>query len=191
MMIEGKTCYFETPGKENTPKTLELSIEAAKKLESKTILLSSTTGYSADMALDMIEDDLKLVVVGHSYGFKEPGKNEMDQKTISRLRAKKNAEILFATHGFSGIEKSFSAKYGGVYPHRMVADTLRIFSQGTKVLFEDMIMAADAGLIPIHEEIVSVGGTGRGLDTAMVVKTVHAGEFFNTAVKRIICFPLE
>src|SRR6056297_1347648 len=190
-MTEGKIVYFETPGKENTQKTLELSIKAAKHIDSKMILLSSTTGYSAEMALDMIEDDLKLVVVGHSFGFKEPGKNEMDQKVIKRLKEQKNAEILFATHGFSGIEKSFSSKYGGIYPHRIVADTLRIFSQGTKVLFEDMIMAADAGLIPIHEEIVSVGGTGRGLDTAMVIKTVHASELFDAAVERIICLPLK
>ncbi|MFW5871856.1 MAG: hypothetical protein ACOCUT_01995 [bacterium] len=190
-MIETKTVYFEKPGKENTKETLELSILAAKQLQSKTLLLSSTTGYSAEMALDMIDEDMKLVVIGHSYGFKEPGKNEMDPQTIKRLQATKNAEIFFATHGFSGIEKSFSSKYGGIYPHRMIADTLRIFSQGTKVIFEDMIMAADAGLVPIHEEIVSVGGTGRGLDTAMIIKTVHAGELFDSAVKRIICLPLK
>src|SRR6056297_2139522 len=191
LMPEGKIIYFETPGKENTRKTLELSIQAAKTLDSKTILLSSTTGYSAEMALDLLDDDLKLIVVGHSYGFKEPGKNEIDPKTVKRLQETKNAAVYFATHGFSGIEKSFSSKYGGIYPHRMIADALRIFSQGTKVLFEDMIMAADAGLVPIHEDIVSAGGTGRGLDTAMIIKTVHAGELFDSAVKRVLCLPLK
>jgi hypothetical protein len=78
-----------------------------------------------------------------------------------------------------------------MYPHRMIADTLRIFSQGTKVIFEDMIMAADAGLIPIHEDIVSAAGTGRGLDTAIVIKSVHAGELFHSAVKQIVCLPLK
>ncbi len=190
-MIEAKTVYFENPGKENTKETLELSVQAAKTIESKTLLLSSTTGYSAEMALDMIDDEINLVVIGHSYGFKEPGKNEMDPKTIKRLKDTKNASVFFATHAFTGIEKSFSSKYGGMYPHRMIADTLRIFSQGTKVIFEDMIMAADAGLIPIHEDIVSAGGTGRGLDTAMVIKSVHAGELFNSAVSRILCLPLK
>lgn len=190
-MIEAKTVYFETPGKENTKETLELSIQAAKKIESKTLLISSTTGYSAEMALDMIDDEINLVVIGHSYGFKEPGKNEMDTKTIKRLQETKNASVFFATHAFTGIEKSFSAKYGGMYPHRMIADTLRIFSQGTKVIFEDMIMAADAGLIPIYEDIVSAAGTGRGLDTAMVIKSVHAGELFHSAVKQIVCLPLK
>ena len=190
-MIEAKTIYFENPGKENTNKTLELSIEAAKGLGSKTLLISSTTGYSAEMALDMIDETINLVVIGHSFGFKEPGKNEMDPKTIQRLQETKNAAVFFATHAFTGIEKSFSSKYGGMYPHRMIADTLRIFSQGTKVIFEDMIMAADAGLIPIHENIVSAGGTGRGLDTAMIIKSVHAGELFQSAVKRLLCLPLK
>ncbi len=190
-MIEETTVYFKNPGKENTQKTLELSITAAKKLESKTLLISSTTGYSAELALDMMDDDIKLVVIGHSYGFKEPGKNEMDSKTIKRLQETKNASVFFATHAFTGLEKSFSTKYGGMYPHRMIADTLRIFSQGTKVIFEDMIMAADAGLVPIHEDIVSAGGTGRGLDTAMVIKSVHAGELFHSAVKKILCLPLK
>jgi len=190
-MNEEKTVYFEKPGKENTQKTLELSIRAAKQLKSKILLIPSTTGFSAELALDMIDDEINLVVIGHSYGFKEPGKNEMEPKTINRLWETKNASVFFATHAFTGIEKSFSSKYGGMYPHRMVADTLRIFSQGTKVLFEDMVMAADAGLIPIHEDIVSVGGTGRGLDTAMIIKSVHAGELFQSAVKSVLCLPLK
>jgi len=190
-MLEAKTVYFENPGKENTKETLKLAIQAAKTIHSKTLLLSSTTGYSAEMALDMIDDDIKLVVIGHSFGFKEPGKNEMDPETIKRLQESKNASVFFATHAFTGIEKSFSSKYGGMYPHRMIADTLRIFSQGTKVIFEDMLMAADAGLIPIHEDIVSAGGTGRGLDTAMIIKSVHAGELFHSAVKRFLCLPLK
>jgi len=75
--------------------------------------------------------------------------------------------------------------YGGIYPHRMIGDTFKIFSQGTKVLFEDMIMASDSGLIPVNDWIVSAGGTGRGLDTAMVIKSVNSDHLFHTKIKKI------
>ncbi len=189
-MFSKETLYFEEYKRENTEKVLEQSIKKAEELSSRTLLLPSTTGYSAEMVLDMTEGkDLNVVIVGHNYGFKEPGKNEMEAKTIERIK-KSNAQLLFTTHAFSALEKSFSKPYGGMYPHRIIADTLRVFSQGTKVLMEDMVMAADAGMVPIHEWIVSTGGKGRGLDTSMIIKTVHSDEFFKAKIKETICFPI-
>jgi len=50
-------------------------------------------------------------------------------------------------------------------------------------------MAADAGLVRVDEEIVSIGGTGRGADTAVVLQPSYVHRFFNIKVKEIICKP--
>jgi hypothetical protein len=50
-------------------------------------------------------------------------------------------------------------------------------------------MAADAGLVSPEEEVIAIAGTGRGADTAIVVKPAHAHDAFSLRVKEIICKP--
>jgi len=71
----------------------------------------------------------------------------------------------------------------------VVAMTLRMFGQGMKVACEIAAMAADAGLVRTDEEIITIGGTGRGADTAVVVQPACTHRFFGLKVKEIICKP--
>lgn len=182
--------YFDKPGEQHTQETLRLCIEEVLKLESKTLVIPSTTGNSALMAMDMLSDhpQVRLVVIGHRYGFREPGKNEMPETIIQKIR-EKGHQVFWGTHLLTGLEKEFVNTYGGLHPHRLIADTFRIFSQGVKVLFEDAVMAADAGLIPVGQWIVSAGGTGRGLDTAMTVKVHHSDALLKSKIAKILCMP--
>jgi hypothetical protein len=50
-------------------------------------------------------------------------------------------------------------------------------------------MAADAGLIGTNEEVISIGGTANGADTALVIKPAHTQDFFELKVKEILCKP--
>ena len=52
-------------------------------------------------------------------------------------------------------------------------------------------MAADAGLIRTDEEIISIGGTKRGVDTALLLKAAHTQNFFDLKVKEILCKPSD
>ena len=51
------------------------------------------------------------------------------------------------------------------------------------------MMAADAGLVELHEPIVDNGGTGYGSDTAVVIRPAPSAEFLDSKVDRIICMP--
>ena len=51
------------------------------------------------------------------------------------------------------------------------------------------LMAADAGAVRTDEEVISIGGTGRGADTAVVLNPVNTTDFFNLKVKGILCKP--
>jgi hypothetical protein len=52
-------------------------------------------------------------------------------------------------------------------------------------------MALDAGMIPYGEEVIAVGGTGRGADTAVIIKPAHANNILDTWISEIICKPKE
>jgi hypothetical protein len=51
-------------------------------------------------------------------------------------------------------------------------------------------MACDAGLIP-PEEVIAVAGTGRGADTAAIVKAESSNRFFDIKIREIIIKPYE
>ena len=73
----------------------------------------------------------------------------------------------------------------------VAAHALRILGQGMKVCVEISMMAADAGLVELHEPIVAVAGTGHGADTAVVIRPAPTAEFLDSKVDRIICMPRQ
>ena len=66
---------------------------------------------------------------------------------------------------------------------------LHCASEGMKVVLEIAAMAADAGLVRTDEDVICIGGTGRGADTAVVLQPSYVHRFFDTRVKEIICKP--
>ena len=101
----------------------------------------------------------------------------------------KKVNILTTTHVLSGAERGISRKFGGIYPVEIIANSLRIFGQGVKVTVEIAVMALDEGLIPYGEDIIAVGGTGKGADTAVVIRPAHAASILDTYIAEIICKP--
>ena len=75
-----------------------------------------------------------------------------------------------------------------IYPALLIADTLRLFGQGTKVAVEISIMAADAGTLT-GDDIVAIGGTARGADTALVLKPANQSDLFSMRIREVICKP--
>jgi hypothetical protein len=62
--------------------------------------------------------------------------------------------------------------------------------EGMKVAVEITAMAADAGLVRTDEEVVSIAGTGRGADTALVVRPAISRRLFNMRIERILAKPV-
>ena len=129
-----------------------------------------------------------MTVVTHVAGFREPFVMEMDGVERDRLSAT-GAVVVTATHALSGVERGVNKKYQGAYPALIMADTLRLFGQGMKVAVECAIMAADAGTLS-GSRIVSMGGTGRGIDTAIVMTPGHSATLFEQVkIHEVICKP--
>jgi hypothetical protein len=180
--------YFEKAGKENTVATLNAAYDRAKQLGIKEIVVASTTGETAYLALDIFKDCVLTAVTYHA-GFKEPFKSVMKDDVKEDLE-KKEVTVVKATHALSGVERSLAKKHSGVYPVLIVADTLRLFGQGTKVAVEVAIMAADAGALS-GADIIAIGGSSKGADTALVLRPANQSDLFDLKIRETICKPRD
>jgi len=177
---------WEKPGPENSERTLEAAAERAAELGIKEVVVASASGKTAVLAMKAFKG-CHVVVVTHHCGFAKPWQNEMRESVMDRLD-EHGATIVTGTHVLSGIERSFTGKFEGIYPTQIVAETLRLFGQGVKVCVEASVMAADAGALS-GGPIVAIGGTGSGADTAVILTPAHANKFLELRVHEIICKP--
>jgi uncharacterized protein len=181
--------YFSGKGSEFTKETARLAVARAKELGITEFVIASNLGPSARALIEELGGDGSgVAVVTHAAGFKEPFSMEMgdvERTEISRT----GASVITAGHALSGVERGLSSKHQGSYPALIMADTLRLFGQGMKVAVECAVMAADAGALS-GGRIVSIGGSGRGADTAVVMTPGHAAKIFEQAtIHEIICKP--
>ncbi|MDF1556519.1 MAG: pyruvate kinase alpha/beta domain-containing protein [Deferrisomatales bacterium] len=179
--------YFDGRGTMNTTRVLDLVKVRAATLSIGTVVIPSTGGATGLLAAEHLSV-LDVVVVSHSTGYGGPGMQQMPAATRSDIEAK-GARVLTTTHAFGGVGRSVRKKFDTWQVEEIIAQTLKRFGEGTKVAIEVSLMAADAGLIPAHEEIIACGGSGHGLDTALVLKPTHAQTFFDLEVLEIICKP--
>jgi hypothetical protein len=190
--MESKITYFDKPGgEENTDDTLTLAKARAEELGIKTIVVASTIGGTAVKAVDVFKG-YKVIVVTHVASFREPDTQEFTEANRKTVESK-GAIVLTAAHAFGGIHRALRRGDGPPAPQPVIGDviamTLRTFGQGMKVACEIATMAADAGLVRTDEEVIAIGGTGRGADTAVVVQPQPTHHFFNLKVKEVICKP--
>lgn len=179
--------YFDKRGPQNTDETLELSLERAQELGISDVLVASTRGYTGIKAAEVFKD-LNLVVVSHSMGYKENGVREMSRENQKSIE-EKGAKVLTGTHVFAGVERAIKDHFSTVYPTEIIAETLLVFSDGVKVGVEITAMATDAGLISSSRDIISIGGSNQGADTALVIKPANSKRLFEMKIKEIIAIP--
>ena len=177
--------YWKSAGAVHTEKTVELALRKAAEYGIKSVVVASNSGKTAELLAEKAEN---VVCVTHANGFKEPGVSEMSAEQREFLVSKK-VKVLTTTHVLSGAERGISRKFGGAFPVEIMANTLKFFGQGVKVSVEIAVMALDAGLIPYGEDIIAIGGTGRGADTAVVIRPAHAANIFDTYIAEVICKP--
>jgi len=98
------------------------------------------------------------------------------RREYSRIRERllrEGVKIIQGTRSFAPPSRFLRWDYPT--PEAIIDRTLEIFGSGTKVAVEAVVIATDAGEV---EEVVSCGGTYKGLDTALVVRAAHSANFF-------------
>jgi len=184
----GSITYFERPGKENTERTLQIAKARAEELRLRQVLVATTSGDMGRRAAELFKD-YDLVVVTHSTGLSKPNFQELSEENRQAILLQ-GARILTCQHAFGGVNRAVRRKLSTYQLDEIIAYTLRVFGEGMKVACEITLMAADAGLIRTGEAVLAIGGTGRGADTAVILRAANAQDFFDLRVTEILCKPL-
>lgn len=168
----------------------------ARELGIRKILVASSTGESAKDAVRALgPDEFEIIVVTDRAEAVFPIKAlEASEKLEAFARAEEGEQtwgispesavrrelddmgvrwVIQGTEIFRGINL-----VEGGSTHEMIAQTLYLFGIGTKVAVEITLMACDAGAVAKGEDVVVVAGSGKGLDTALVVTASHSDELF-------------
>ena len=187
--------YFDQAGEVNTEKTIERVVDRFVGLNIKHIVVATSTGDTA-------------IKVARACGYRRHPKIDYPKIIAVTLHAgtwekyvapdtdkvKEAEEIgvkfLTCTHALMGnVGNAIMEKFGGVSLTDLIAHTYYTFSQGVKVAVEIAVMAADAGLIPVDQEVISVAGSDSGADTALVIKPAYSTDFFSLRVRELIAKP--
>ena len=182
--------YFMSPGPSHTRQVLEIAAKHAADAGIKTVLIATCSGKTALEAADIFPSASRIIALTHVTGFTAPDVQELSEENRLAL-AKKKIAVFTGQHAFGGVGRAVRNKLGTYQVDEIMAFTLRVFGQGTKVAIELALMAADAGLVRTDETLISIGGTGTGADTALVLQAANSARFFDLKVREVLCKPRE
>lgn len=196
------TVIFEKPGKEHTEETLRVALEAAKERGIDTVVVSTTTGTTGEKAVEVFKGSgIKLVFVTHQSGYRGSGIQLVPAETRKKLE--KTGTVVTCTDVLTGgvdvgmgrQRPEVSEPQQGSLPfivppvNVLVANTLRLFSQGVKVCAEVAMMAADCGAVQVGKPVVCVAGSHAGADTAMVISPAESNRMRDLKFHEILAKP--
>jgi hypothetical protein len=180
--------YFHKPGGKNTRSVLDAVSQRAKERSIHKVLIATCSGRTVFEALKILGTDVKIIAVTHVTGYEKPDYQELAEKDRQEMESQ-GVTVLTCQHAFGGVGRAARNKLATYQIDEIMAYTLRIFGQGVKVAIELALMAADAGLVRTDEDIISVGGTARGADSALILKPVNSAHFFDLKIREVICKP--
>ena len=187
--MEKTIFYCEGTGPENTEAVLAAAKKRAKELGINHLVVATSHGGTALKAKDVFANSgLSIVAVGICEGYRSNGWCFTPEE-LERLE-KVGIRPLVASHALGdGVASCFTERSGGKSIEEIVRDTLYRFGQGMKVCVEVVLMAADAGLIPMEREVMAIAGTSEGCDTCIVVKPAYPRTFLDMEIREIVAKP--
>ena len=186
---EKKVTWFKEAGETNTDALLDNVKEYLEKEKIKDVVVASTSGMTGAKASKILKGK-NVVVVTHAFGFKEPGNTELEEQYKKEILSN-GAKIFTGTHVLSSAERAIRRNFNTIQPLEVIANVLRLMGEGTKVCVEIVLMAADAGLIPVDKDVIAIAGTGRGADTALRIKPANAARFFDLKIREVLAKPTD
>lgn len=173
---EKRTIYFTDPGPENTKRVIEVVKNRVKDGGLKTVVVASTSGKTGVEFARSLKGAATLVVVSHQE------MEEDNKRQIAECGAKSLDQTHLPMHvkGVDLVRKSFYS-----------------FGQGFKVAVEVILIASDRGHVDLYGDVIGVGGTGNGADTAIVARATKSGEIFaedenkKLEIREVLAMPLK
>jgi hypothetical protein len=179
----------------------------------KHVVVASTRGETGIKAAEAFKDTgIEVIVVTHQTGHRGAGVQQLTEENRKKLE-NLGIKIVTGTDALTGgvglgITRRQTTETTRPTPETrsmlslirrmiptippvvtIVASVLRLFCAGVKVAVEVTLMAADAGVIPVDQDVVAIGGSSRGADTAILIQPANTTNFLDLDIHEIIAKP--
>jgi len=174
VLIKRIDFYFDRFGPENTLYVIEAVKDRVKELGLKRVVVASTSGATGLKFVESLKGLAKVIVVSY---------RSMDKTFAEKIRE------------LGGLTVENSSTPLSNPRLRQARDTLYLMGQGFKVAVEVVLIATDLGLLEIGEDVVGVGGTEKGADTAIVIRATPSNSLVKgpgekrPSIREVIAMP--
>jgi hypothetical protein len=182
--------YLSKAGLKECPACLTAAAARAKELGLAHAVVASSSGRTAlELAKALRKVGSDAAVIGVAYAANYAKMWGAPLARYVRPAEKLGVRMISGTHAFGGVNAAVRDQFGAATPTGLISQTYSTFGQGMKVAVEVAVMAADQGLLPVSREVLALGGTSEGADTAVVLTPACAGEFFKVRIHEVVCMP--
>ena len=189
--------YFDEPGEGNTDlvvKAVSRRLEAGGVSE---VIVASTSGETAVRFARALKGKARLLCVSEApyrreWGEKWPCLKAKFKKELKELGVDIIDEVPYVFHD-SVLE---NARWSAIFPERLVKETLYCFGQGLKVAVEVALLAVSCGKVAPFRDVIAVGGSSKGADTAIVLRATYPACLFDKdpakrlEIREVIAMPV-
>lgn len=173
---ERKVQYFIDPGPRNTEEVIVNVKRRIKNGDLNKVIVASTSGETGIKFARELKGSATVIAVSHEE------MNGAYKRQIAEYGGKAfdKTHLALEAEGMDDVRRSFYS-----------------FGQGFKVAVEVILIAADKGELDLYEDVIGVGGTGNGADTAIVARATTSREIFSEdkdkklEIREIVAMPLK
>lgn len=188
--------YFDSPGRDNTQDVIDAVKKRLQDVPVNYVIVASTTGDTAIQLSDVLGSTVKIVSVSESalvseWGAKYPCMDPDKKKELEGRGVIVAEKVPYFFHS-SPLD---GGKWSTPSPEVIVRETLYAFGQGMKVAVEVALIAVACGYIEPFQDVIAIGGSGRGSDTAILLRATFPNLIFSNdankklVIKEIIAMP--
>lgn len=189
--------YFDEPGAHNTDDVVEAVKKRVESADIKHVIVASISGKTALRFAEALNGKAHIICTSGAPYRREMVKREWPcLKPEYRRRLEKagvtiidRAPYIFHSSLLDG------ARWSAVLPELLVKETLYCFGQGLKVAVEVALMAVASGFLEPYQDVIGVGGSTKGADTAIIVRATYPATIFSKdtekrlEIREIIAMP--
>lgn len=190
--------YFSEPGSEN----LRDVVEAVEKRVAQTgieyVVVASHSGSTALAFAEKLKGKAKVICVSSRPSRRDRGRSWPAVVPEKRKRLEELGAVVMDRFSYA-LESTVlqENRWNALSADRVVVETLYMFGQGMKVAVQVVLTATSSGHIEPYQDVIGVGGTSRGADTAIVMRASYPTRLFSEEpeyrpeVREIIAMPLK
>ncbi len=195
--------YFAEAGKQNTDGVVQVVLDRLDERDIRTVVVASTTGYTALRFADALQGrvlqegaGIALVSIAETplireWGFEYPCLQPDARRELEERGVIVADKVPYLLHN-SVLDYS---RWKAPSPEEILRESLYAFGQGLKVAVEVAMLAVASGYVEPFQDVIAVGGTSRGADTAIVVRATFPNHAFSQdeekrlKIREILCKP--